>query len=231
MLWHIMSSQLSKSHRLPLSTPEELNDHLLRAIGPSLNNQYPYSALGPGVGLSRPRLERYSLKESYNEVRRLYNMTTICRGSQRRRTCVNQSYVYSVKDSGLHIYKTKYYPSKVVNWYQGLKHMKGDSVDTPIEPMHWVLSPLTLSLRIELTSAADCKHVYKDCIASLVRFLKLSLHLSICLQPFNAFRITVCRKAYSQYNWVSPWFLTTTCAFPDLWSRYNKGGILIKYIK
>ena len=110
-----MSSQLSKSHRLPLSTPEELNDPLLRAIGPSLNNQYPYSALGPGVGLSRPRLERYSLKESYNEVRRLYNMTTICRGSQRRRTCVNQSYVYSVKDNGLHIYKTKYYPSKVVN--------------------------------------------------------------------------------------------------------------------
>ena len=53
------------------------------------------------------------------------------------------------------------------------------STDTRTEPMHWVLSPLALSLRIELMSAADCKHVYKDCIASLMRFLKLSLHHSI----------------------------------------------------
>ena len=43
-------------------------------------------------------------------------------------------------------------------------------------------------------------YIYKDCIASLKRFLKLSLHHSICLQPPNPFRITVCRKAYSQYN-------------------------------
>ena len=45
--------------------------------------------------------------------------------------------------------------------------------------MYWVLSPLALSLRIELMSPTDCKCVYKDCIASLRRFLKLSLHHSI----------------------------------------------------
>ena len=53
------------------------------------------------------------------------------------------------------------------------------STDTRTEPMHWVLSPLALSLRIELTSPTDRKHIYKDCIASLKRFLKLSLHYSI----------------------------------------------------
>ena len=42
-----------------------------------------------------------------------------------------------------------------------------------------MLSPLALSLRIELTSPMDRKHVYKDCIASLRRFLKLSLYYSI----------------------------------------------------
>ena len=41
-----------------------------------------------------------------------------------------------------------------------------------------MLSPLALSLRIELTSPTNCKCLYKDCIASL-RFLKLSLHHSI----------------------------------------------------
>ena len=41
-----------------------------------------------------------------------------------------------------------------------------------------MLSPLALSLRIELTSPIDCKHIYKDCIASL-RFLKLSVRHSI----------------------------------------------------
>ena len=41
-----------------------------------------------------------------------------------------------------------------------------------------MLSPLALSLRIELTSPTNCKCIYKDCIASL-RFLKLSLHHSI----------------------------------------------------
>ena len=42
-----------------------------------------------------------------------------------------------------------------------------------------MLSPLALSLRIELTSPTERKHVYKDCIASLRGFLKLSLHHSI----------------------------------------------------
>ena len=41
-----------------------------------------------------------------------------------------------------------------------------------------MLSPLALSLRIELTSPTNYKCIYKDCIASL-RFLKLSLHHSI----------------------------------------------------
>ena len=42
-----------------------------------------------------------------------------------------------------------------------------------------MLSPLALSLHIELTSPTDCKCIYKDCIASLRRFLKLSLYHSI----------------------------------------------------
>ena len=42
-----------------------------------------------------------------------------------------------------------------------------------------MLSSLALSLRIELTSPTDYKCVYKDCTASLRRFLKLSLHHSI----------------------------------------------------
>ena len=42
-----------------------------------------------------------------------------------------------------------------------------------------MLSPLALSLRIELTSPTNCKCIYKDCIVSLRRFLKLSLHHSI----------------------------------------------------
>ena len=42
-----------------------------------------------------------------------------------------------------------------------------------------MLSPLALSVRIELTSPTNCKCIYKDCIASLRRFLKLSLYHSI----------------------------------------------------
>ena len=42
-----------------------------------------------------------------------------------------------------------------------------------------MLSPLALSLRIELTSPTNCKCIYKDCIVSLRRFLKLSLYHSI----------------------------------------------------
>ena len=42
-----------------------------------------------------------------------------------------------------------------------------------------MLSPLALSLRIELTSPTNCKCIYKGCIVSLRRFLKLSLHHSI----------------------------------------------------
>ena len=33
-----------------------------------------------------------------------------------------------------------------------------------------------IKLALELTSPTDCKCVYKDCIASLKRFLKLSLY-------------------------------------------------------
>ena len=42
--------------------------------------------------------------------------------------------------------------------------------------MHRVLSPLALSLRIELTSPMDHKCVYKNCITSVQRPVKLSLH-------------------------------------------------------
>ena len=42
-----------------------------------------------------------------------------------------------------------------------------------------MLGPLALSLRIQLTSLTDRRHVYKDCIASLKRLLKLSLYYCI----------------------------------------------------
>ena len=67
------------------------------------------------------------------------------------------------------------------------------STDTRAEPMHWVLSPLALNLRIELTSPTDCKRVYKNCIASLNRFLHHSIvnitefHLDIQLQPVHLY--------------------------------------------
>ena len=45
--------------------------------------------------------------------------------------------------------------------------------------MHWMCSPLALSLRVKLTSPTDRKHVYKDCIVSVGELLKLFLHHSI----------------------------------------------------
>ena len=48
------------------------------------------------------------------------------------------------------------------------------STDTRAEPMHWVLSPLALNLRIELTSPTDCKRVYNT--SSLFSLSKNSEH-------------------------------------------------------
>ena len=86
---------------------------------------------------------------------------------------------------------------------QGFKHIHHD----------------VLGLVATYAMAYDCVVVRAYACCHLSRYI---ISVVFC----SLIPLVVSASLNSQYNWVSPWFRTTTCASPNLWSRGYEPGCL-----